>query len=471
LDVDLENPRALAVRLYPDSAETKEKWKRWLGCARVTYNAALALLHKARKDGKKPDRSAIKTEVTKAERVAAAGKGWLAETPISIRGAAVNELWKNLGSALAGRKARQKKSKRKERKERPVSLKWKRKCRWERESVTIETTKMDFQAGPRSHVTIFGDPVRYSDSREVTDFLEGLAKRSERLPKNTSHTGTRYNKDCRLLLDRRDHSWWLVVPYDASELELPRAARARKRRQLEEASGQNTPQPNREWVALDAGVRVKATFYSPEGVAGEIGSDFKDHTRSTAEKYAALQARWACLVSKGRKRMGRKEKRQAGNARRGMARCKLKLDAIQRQHHYLAAGYLLDNFQRILLPEFRVSEMVQKKDEYSGKRRRIRKVTVKDMMGYGHYKFRKRLEARGGSERVFLCLENHTTKTCGLCLTQNHGVGSAKQFKCVNQACGLVAGRDVHAARNILLKHVMLPQSAGASQPLKPQVS
>ena len=166
-----------------------------------------------------------------------------------------------------------------------MSLKWKRKCGWERESVTIETTKMDFQAGPRSHVTIFGDPVRYSDSREVTDFLEGLAKRSERLPKNTSHTGTRCNKDCRLLLDRRDHSWWLVVPYDASELELPRAARARKRRQLEEASGQNTPQPNREWVALDAGVRVKATFYSPEGVAGEIGSDFKDHTRSTAEKY------------------------------------------------------------------------------------------------------------------------------------------------------------------------------------------
>jgi hypothetical protein len=133
LDVDLENPRALQVRLYPDSAETKEKWKRWLGCARVTYNAALALLHKARKDGKKPDRSAIKTEVTKAERVVAAGKGWLAETPISIHGAAVNELWKSLGSALAGRKARQKKSKKKERKERPVSLKWKRKCSWARE--------------------------------------------------------------------------------------------------------------------------------------------------------------------------------------------------------------------------------------------------------------------------------------------------------------------------------------------------
>ncbi len=65
-----------------------------------------------------------------------------------------------------------------------MSLKWKRKCGWERESVTIETTKMDFQAGPRSHVTIFGDPVRYSDSREVTDFLP----REASILQKTSHT-------------------------------------------------------------------------------------------------------------------------------------------------------------------------------------------------------------------------------------------------------------------------------------------
>jgi len=65
------------------------------------------------------------------------------------------------------------------------------------------------------------------------------------------------------------------------------------------------------------------------------------------------------------------------------------------------------------------------------------------------------LEARGGAERVFVCQENHTTKTCGLCLTQNHSVGGSKTFKCVNGACGLVAGRDYHAARNILLKHVL----------------
>lgn len=217
-------------------------------------------------------------------------------------------------------------------------------------------------------------------------------------------------------------------------------------------------------------MRVKATFYSPQGLAGKIGADSKDHTRRVAERYASFQAKWVGLISKGRNRMSRKEKRQASNARCGMARCKVKLEAIQHQHHYLAAGYLLDNFQRVLIPEFQVSEMVQKKkeeDNDSGKHHcRIRKVTVKDMMGYGHYKFRKRLEAQGGPERVFLCQENHTTMTCGLCLTQNHSMGGAKQFKCVNQACGLVAGWDVYAARNILLKHMSLSLSDATSQPL-----
>lgn len=454
MDVDLRNPRALRVRLYPDkkNKETEEKWKRWLGCARVTYNSALLLWTRARAEGRKPNRGAIKTEVTKAERVTAAGKGWLAETPMSIRGDAVNELWKNVKSAIAGREARnakKKDNKNAEKREKPLGMKPKRKSRWGRESVTLETGKMDFQAGPPSHVSIFGDVVRYRDSRQVTDFLAGLAKRTDRPLKTKAQAGTRYNKDCRLMLDRRTRAWWLLVPYDADELELPRVERARKRR--------NDRRERKEWVALDPGVRVKATFYSPQGVAGEIGADFKDCTRCAAEKYVALQAKWARLVAKGRKKMNKAEKRQASNARRGMARCHAKLEAVRRHHHYVAVNYLLDNYAHVLVPTFPVGEMAQKTNPRTGRKRAIRRATVKDMMAYGHYQFRKRLESRGGPDRVFPCLENHTTMTCGLCLTQNRNVGASKVFRCVSETCGLVAGRDVHAARNILLKHVLLP--------------
>src|SRR5689334_1027441 len=50
LDTDLNNLRALQVRLYPSKAEA-EKWKWWLGCARVTYNSALKLWRSAKKAG------------------------------------------------------------------------------------------------------------------------------------------------------------------------------------------------------------------------------------------------------------------------------------------------------------------------------------------------------------------------------------------------------------------------------------
>lgn len=133
----------------------------------------------------------------------------------------------------------------------------------------------------------------------------------------------------------------------------------------------------------------KTPFYSPKGQAGEIGSGFKDCTRCTAEKYATLQTKWAQRVSKGRKKMSKSEKQQATNAQQGMARCKVKLEAIQHHHHYVATTYLLDNFQCILLLEFCMSEKVQKKDKEhretgsNRRHRRIRVITVKDMMAYG----------------------------------------------------------------------------------------
>lgn len=47
--------------------------------------------------------------------------------------------------------------------------------------------------------------------------------------------------------------------------------------------------------------------------------------------------------------------------------------------------------------------------------------------------------------------EHYTSKTCGRCGVLN-GKNALKVFTC--SACGLVADRDVHAARNILLRQL-----------------
>ena len=52
--------------------------------------------------------------------------------------------------------------------------------------------------------------------------------------------------------------------------------------------------------------------------------------------------------------------------------------------------------------------------------------------------------------KVRVCNEAYTTKTCGRCGVVNNAVGGAAVFHC--GACGLVADRDYHAARNIYLR-------------------
>ena len=52
--------------------------------------------------------------------------------------------------------------------------------------------------------------------------------------------------------------------------------------------------------------------------------------------------------------------------------------------------------------------------------------------------------------RIIRCSEAYTSKQCGACGELNDKLGGSKTFNC--QECGAVADRDVHAARNILLR-------------------
>ena len=71
-------------------------------------------------------------------------------------------------------------------------------------------------------------------------------------------------------------------------------------------------------------------------------------------------------------------------------------------------------------------------------------------------------------KKVLIVNEAYTTRTCGNCFVVNNNVGASKVFCCVH--CDLEADRDVHAARNILLRYVpdlfVLPDAlkSGASK-------
>ena len=74
-------------------------------------------------------------------------------------------------------------------------------------------------------------------------------------------------------------------------------------------------------------------------------------------------------------------------------------------------------------------------------------------MTLAHYKFQQRLKDKSREFplcRVEIVSEAFTSKTCGRCGKINETLGGKAVFECAN--CQLKLDRDIHAARNILLR-------------------
>ena len=201
--------------------------------------------------------------------------------------------------------------------------------------------------------------------------------------------------------------------------------------------------PKYEIVSLDPGVRTFLTFYSPEGITGKIGNGIID-------KLIKIGKRVDKMIGHASKEETVRLKKRI-NMRCDLLRTKMR--NIVKDLHHKAADYLTKNFRTIILPTFDVSKMV-----IIGKRN-ISSKTVREMLSLSHGKFREIL--RGKAEErdrtLHLCDESYTSKTCGSCGNIDKDLGGSKVYKCTNKRCkkrGKKIDRDIHGARNILLKQL-----------------
>jgi putative transposase len=105
----------------------------------------------------------------------------------------------------------------------------------------------------------------------------------------------------------------------------------------------------------------------------------------------------------------------------------------------------------VLIPEFEVSRMVKRAN------RKINSKTVRGMLTWCHYAFRNTLKSKAELHpwcRIVEVGEAYTSKTCEECGNIHKKLGSSKVFKC--PSCGYVADRDLHAAKNILLRYLTI---------------
>jgi putative transposase len=200
---------------------------------------------------------------------------------------------------------------------------------------------------------------------------------------------------------------------------------------------QGSVQAKKDVVGLDPGIKTFQTFYSPDGVCGKIG-------KGVARRIEKLRSHLGDL--NGRIKAEKHNTRRA-RMRKASARIRARIQSIVDELHWKTAHFLCSTFKIILIPEFRVQQMVQ-----GG----LNALTKQAMHDVRHYTFRLRLMHKAREfpgTTVVVCSEAYTTKTCSACGKLN-SVGNNDVFRCSGRlACGAEEDRDLHNARNVVLRN------------------
>lgn len=185
-------------------------------------------------------------------------------------------------------------------------------------------------------------------------------------------------------------------------------------------------------VSIDPGIRNFVTFFS-DSICGHIGqSDF-----GRIQRLATYADKLISRMSK----VGKQKKRKMNLA---LHRIGDKIRNLVEELHRKAALFLVRNFDLILLPTFETYDMALKY------KRKIQSKTVRNMMTFSHYKFKRFLQHKAfeHGKKVLEVCESYTSKThpeTGEILT----IGGTKHIKLSNHTR---IDRDLNGARNILLR-------------------
>lgn len=192
--------------------------------------------------------------------------------------------------------------------------------------------------------------------------------------------------------------------------------------------------------ALDPGIRTFQTMYSEKSI-GEFGYNTSKTLFNLYRREDKLKSIIATKPLKSSKKCKLKKR---------CALLRTKVKHVVQDLHWKTCDYLTKNYQVILLPIFNSKQMANKK------KRKIRKTTTRLLLGLSHYQFQQKLlyKAKMRDRNVIICKEHYTTKCCGNCGTLNHKMAGKKIFHCKN--CNLTMDRDIHAARNILIRNLTI---------------
>ena len=175
-------------------------------------------------------------------------------------------------------------------------------------------------------------------------------------------------------------------------------------------------------ISLDPGVRKFLVGYDPRGESIFIGEDAHIELTELLVEIDKTE------IYKDRSILWRKAKNLV---------CEL---------HWKTISFLVENYDIILLPDFRVSQMVKGK--------KLARITKRLLMMFSFHSFKEKLKYKCSmyNKKLIIVDESYTSCTCGRC-------GNIKRTKLEVYSCdecGLVIDRDATGSRNIFIKNSRL---------------
>jgi putative transposase len=173
-------------------------------------------------------------------------------------------------------------------------------------------------------------------------------------------------------------------------------------------------------ISLDPGIRKFMVGYDPSGLCIFIGD-------RAATKLTKLLLEIDKLKSEGKS--CHKQQRYIKN--------------LISELHWKTASFLVENYDLILLPDFRVQQMVKGK--------KLSPMVKRLMMQFSFYKFKEKLTYKCDTygKQLLIVNESYTSCTCTNCGHINKVKGK-EHLEC--EKCEIKIDRDAAGSRNILIK-------------------
>jgi putative transposase len=188
-------------------------------------------------------------------------------------------------------------------------------------------------------------------------------------------------------------------------------------------------------VALDPGIRSFQTFYA-EGSCGKLAEG----------DFGQIQRLCAHLDDLLSRRKLEKHRLRKKNLRGAILRLQNRIHDLVDELHHKVAVFLVKSFDVIVLPTFETKDMVQRGA------RKLRAKSVRSMLTFAHFRFRKFMKHKAFEHGKLVLDQNEawTSKTVSWTGEVNVKLGGAKVIR--SAATGLEMDRDYNGARGIFLR-------------------